>query len=287
MKSYLRKAAGLSAILAGSALPANGQVVVNYSPDQIGSVSAPVEGLGATSSDYLLTGVGGTAELEKNFTTNGQDSGIFSNPTTAQDAASFDDNYMFQLDTNNNISKVDLSSGAPTAINGSSGITAGANSFGIGYDANSNSIGIGLFDNGTMTFKEYDLGTNTLNTLASFAFDTSAYGTPTGLDFKNNRMIVGTRDGPAADEFLPERNFILDMNANDGSIDQYATIAGSTNKLQDVLYDDGRLATGYDRAGSGLVTVGDFNIVPEPSQYAALAGALALGATALRRRQKK
>jgi hypothetical protein len=76
------------------------------------------------------------------------------------------------------------------------------------------------------------------------------------------------------------------MNANTGSIDQYATITGSTNKLQDVLYDDGRLAASYNVGGNGFVQVGDFQIVPETSQYALAVGALALGLAATKRRKE-
>ena len=80
-------------------------VLVDYNPDQIGSVSAPIVGLGATSNDYLLTASGATGTLDKNFNGNNQEQFAFGNPDTAQDAASFDDNYMFQLGNDENISK--------------------------------------------------------------------------------------------------------------------------------------------------------------------------------------
>jgi hypothetical protein len=150
---------GLAALV-GSAQKADASVIVDYNPDQIGSVSAPIVGLGETSSDYLLTASGGTAILDKNFNENNQETGVFGNPGTAQDAASFDDNYMFQLENNDNISKVNLSNGALTAINGNSGIHVGAGSFGIGYDPISNSIGIGNFDGSTMSFSSYDMDTH-------------------------------------------------------------------------------------------------------------------------------
>lgn len=249
--------------------------LVSYSPDQIGSVSAPIIGLGETSSDYLLTTQFGVAKLDKDFNGNNQETGIFGNPQTAQDAASLDDTYMFQLSTTDGIRKVDLSNGNQVFINGQIGINAGANAFGIGYDPSSNAIGIGRFDGSTMSFSSYDIGTGTLSPLVSFAFDPSAYGTPTGLDFKDGRMIVGTRD-QKDNKFAPEKNFILDMDALTGSIDQYATISGSSSKLQDVLYSDGRLATSYKNGGTGIVGVGDFTTVPEPSSLALGLGGLAL-----------
>mgnify|MGYP006290069801 CR=1 FL=1 len=190
---------------------------------------------------------------------------------------------MFQLSTTDGIRKVDLSDGSQVLINGNLGIDAGANAFGIGYDPSSNSIGIGNFNGSTMSFSSYNIGTGTLNPLASFAFDSSAYGTPTGLDFKNGRMIVGTRD-QKDNFFASEKNFILDMDALTGSIDQYATISGSSSKLQDLLYSDGRLATSYQNGGSGSVKVGDFQTVPEPGS-ALLVGLGAL-ATAMYRRRK-
>jgi hypothetical protein len=125
--------------------------------------------------------------------------------------------------------------------------------------------------------------THTLNPLVSFAFDSSEYGTPTGLDFKNGRMIVGTRD-QKGNFFASEKNFILDMDALTGSIDQYATISGSSSKLQDLLYSDGRLATSYQNGGSGSVKVGDFTTVPEPGS-AFLFGLGALATARYRRRK--
>ena len=71
MANKLRSLLGASAVgLASLVTPtkSDAAIVVNYTPDQIGSVSAPVEGLGATSSDYLLTGFGGTSTLDKNST---------------------------------------------------------------------------------------------------------------------------------------------------------------------------------------------------------------------------
>jgi len=62
-------------------------VLVDYNPDQIGSVSAPIVGLGATSNDYLLTASGATGTLDKNFNGNNQEQFAFGNPDTAQDAA--------------------------------------------------------------------------------------------------------------------------------------------------------------------------------------------------------
>lgn len=273
---------GLAALV-GSAQHTDAAMIVNYTPNQIGLVSAPIVGLGETTSDYLLTNAFGTSTLDKNFNGNNQQIPGFSNPTTAKDAASFDNNYMFQLGSDGGIRKVNVSNGDQVFFNQLASLDPGAGAFGIGYDPVSNEIGIGRFDGNIMSFSSYNLGTGILTPLASFAFNTSAYGIPSGLDFKNGRMIVGTRDqfSMETEDFS---NYILDMNANTGSIDQYATTPGSSSKLQDVLYSDGRLVTSYQSGGSGTIQVGDFPIVPEPATLMLLgAGGLAL----LRRKKEE
>lgn len=244
-------------------------VQVTFTPDQSGTVSAPVVGLGGTNSDYLLVNPGGTVTLDKNFDGNNQEQFAFSNPSIAQDGASFDDNYMFQLGTDNNIRRVDLADGSrDTSIDI---FSAGAYSFGIGYDAVSNSIGIGNFnpDTSEMTFSRYYLGTGELSTLASFNFDKNAYGTPSGLDFVdvggNLRMLVATKD-QFSFQTGDLSNYVLDMNASNGSIDQYFTTPGLGNKLQDVLYENGQIMLANQSGGSGFVQVGDFT-PPHPFDF--------------------
>ena len=61
------------------------------------------------------------------------------------------------------------------------------------------------------------------------------------------------------------------------------------DKLQDLLYENGRLATSFETGfGSGRIQVGDFTVIPEPRRAVVLAGVLAvLLAVCARRRRAK
>jgi hypothetical protein len=297
----LDQIAKLGALGLASFIPAKseGQIVAMFTPDQSATVSAPVVGLAATDNDYLLTTTGTTAKLPLGFSSGdyiiGGDDGLpgFSNPASAKDAASFNNDYMFQLGADNTIRQVRLSDGARININDKIGIETGNHTFGIGYDAGTNTLGIGQFDGTDMTFRTYDLNTFTLSDPISFNFDTSTYGTPTGLDYVvkggSPRMLVGTRDQQAS-EFSTPQNFVLDMDADSGLLGQYATIMGAIDKLKDLLYDNGRLAVSFERAGAGYVQVGDFTVIPEPKAMGLAAGLVAFGAAAymrnIRRRER-
>lgn len=276
-------AIGLAALVGGEAKAA--PVQVTYMPNQVGTVAAPIVGLGSTSTDYLLTNQFGTSTLNLNFNGNGQQVPGFENPSTAKDAASHNDQYMFQLGTDNNVRRVNLTNGnidVPFGI-----FSAGPGAFGIGYDSSLNQIGIGKIQNGQMTFQVYDLGTGAISNLATFSYDAATYGTPTGLDFVNHngsqRMLVGTKDAycPEQEELF---NHVLDFNAKTGSLDQYLKILQNSGSLEDVLYVDGKLATSFQSGGSGNVRVGNYTPVPEPATLAIL-GLGALGASALGRRK--
>ncbi|MFT4312081.1 MAG: hypothetical protein ACMXYF_02530 [Candidatus Woesearchaeota archaeon] len=295
LNSSLRKAVGLGAIAAATILPTkhvDGAILVTYTADQSGIVTKPVYGLSSTDSNFFLSGRIETDSLSKNFTGNNQESYVFVNPTLTKDAASFNNDYMFQLGADNTIRQVRLSDGARININDKIGIETGNNTFGIGYDAGTNTIGIGQFDGSQMSFRTYDVGTGLLSDPISFAFNAAQYGTPTGLDYVvkggSPRMLVGTRDGPPETIFESDpRNFVLDMDADSGLVGQYATIMGSTNKLQDLLYDNGRLVTSFERAGAGYIQVGDFTVIPEPKAMGLAAGLAALGAAAYMRNSRR
>jgi len=279
-------------VMAGAPERADADLVA-FSADQVGNVTAPVYGLGANSTNYLLTGSGATATLPKDYTGNGEDSFAFGNPDTAKDAASFDETLMLQLGGDNNVYKVDLSNGSAVSINGNPSISAGNNSFGIGYDANANVLGIGRYDSSEneMTFLTYDFNLQSFTSTNTFVFNQSQYGTPTGLDFKvvngQQRMIVGTRDGPAENIFSEPRNFVLDMSLN-GSVGQHFVTSGDTYKLEDVLIDlsNDSISIGYSGDGGGRVEVGNFSAIPEVSTLVlGLLGAGALGAYARRKKE--
>ena len=179
-------------------------VQVSFTPDQTGTVSAPVVGLGATSEDYLLTERTVWSILAKEFDGNNQEIPQFANTSASKDAASFDGH--------------------------------------------------------TLSFHAYDFAADTVEDLGTLDFDASQYGTPTGLDFVlykgSARMLVATRDKQGS--WGSVYNFVLDMTAMTGAIDQYFTTPGLGNKLQDILYEDGKIALGCDRAGSGLIDVGAY-----------------------------
>lgn len=274
------------AALALCANPSMGQSVFSFVADRSGTVQNPVYGLSATDTDFYLSDQNFTRTLPLNFTGNGQDSTLANwtngNPfTPVVDAASFDNNYIFQLDSSGNIYKVSTVNGAFDTSFGTSGVvnTGSNKSFGIGYDADTNKIGIGKLDGSDMTFGTYDLGTSTLSWNGDFSFDTNTYGTPTGLDFarvgNSDRMLVGTEDGPG--NALGPNNFILDMDFNSGAIGQYGTITGSTDKLEDVHYLDGKLALAFASGPEGNIQVMDnFAPIPEPRSMAFIAGLGAL-----------
>lgn len=281
----------LTLALAGTVLPqADGQILATYSPDVSATVDAPLVGLAATDDDYLLIHLGDWATLPKGFTGDTQEDVQFTNPSSAQDAASFNNEYMFQLGTDNNLFMVNLSTGAQTPFNNQNSINLGQNTFGIGYDAGTDTLGIGRFDGAQMTFRTYAVGTGVFSDPVSFAFDSAEYGTPTGLDYvvKDGaaRMLVGTRDQQAS-EFSTPQNFILDMDAGSGAVGQFATITGADAKLQDLLYENSRLAVSFLDGSTGGIQVGDFTVIPEPRHAVVLAGVLALLAVCARRRRAR
>ncbi len=301
--SSLKKAALIpAAALAMYVTPVSGQTVFNFSADRSGTVQNPAYGLSQTDSDFFLSDQNFTRTLPLNFNGNGQDNTLTNwtngNPfTPVVDAASFDNNYVFQLDSSGNIYKVNTTNGTFDTSFGTNGVvnTGSNTSFGIGYDSNTNRIGIGQFDGTDMTFGTYDVGTDTLSWNNDFTFDDTQYGTPTGLDLarvgNSDRMLVGTRDGPSinpSNPSAPERNFILDMDLDSGLIGQYGTITGADNKLQDVHYLDEKLALAFqDGTTGGIQVMDNFGAIPEP-KYAVLgAGLAALGYTMSRRRQSK
>lgn len=280
--------APLAVALAMYANPAQGELVT-YNPDQVGTVGAPVYGISQNSSDFQLTTANSWATLDQSFTGNNQETPQYGNPSSAKDGASLNDSNMLQLGTDNNLRQINSSNGSQTLINGHGSINLGANVFGIGYDSNNaNKVGFGSFDGSTMSFHTYDFGTDQIENLGSLSFDSALYGTPSGLDFANVngdlRMIVGTKD-QQTDIFSEKKNFILDIGAIDGIIDQYATLGGDNEKVEDLSYDslNNRLAVGYSTGlGDGQVINGDFVAVPEPVTMGLVVGG-GLGLLALRR----
>lgn len=88
----------------GLALAAHGQFI----PDREATVSAPVAGIAATDGDYLLTYRTVTASLPQKFTDSSQAIPLYANPVSAQDAASFNNEFMFQLGIDYNIRQINL-----------------------------------------------------------------------------------------------------------------------------------------------------------------------------------
>ena len=259
---------------------------VDYNPDQVGTVSAPVLGIGQNSSDFLLTTENSRASLDKNFDGNNQETPVYANQSTSKDSASYNDSYLLQLGDNNSFEKRNLSDGNWNTFNGNNSVNLGVGTFGIGYDAGLNTLGFARLNGSTMSFHTYDFGSDSFDDLASFSYDSAVHGTPSGLDFANVdgnlRMIVGCKDaqnGP----FLKD-NFILDMDALTGSIDQYVKFDGTNEKIEDLSYDvdTQRLALGIDAGTGGSVYVGDFQAIPEPSTMG-LIGVAGLGAYLIRR----
>jgi hypothetical protein len=273
---------GLVAIAMSSMPAKSGEI--SFTPDQTGTISSPAVGIGATSTNYILSSETVGNSLDKAFTGNNQETPIFTNPSTMKDGAGFDDTYTLQLGTDNTLRRIRISDGAQFSFNGHSGVNLGSWVFGIGYDAGLNQAGFGSFDGTTMTFKTYDFATDSIATLSSLAFNDDLYGTPTGLDFKfvkgKQHMFVSTKNAPGVNIFAPKKNFILDINAVDGTIDQYAQWNGDVSKLGDLVYEGGRMATVYDVGTSGSVRVGDFEVIPI-SPTAFISSALEIGFTSL------
>ncbi len=276
------------AIAGTIAIPMNSDAgQIDYNPDQVGTVSAPVLGIGQNSSDFLLTANGSWDRLDKNFDGNNQEIPAYANSSTSKDSALFNDSYMLQLGDNNSFQKINLSDGLNHSFNGNNSLNLGVGTFGIGYDSIENKLGFARLNGSTMSFHTYDFITDSFADLASFSYDSAVHGTPTGLDFANAdgslRMIVGCKD-QKDDFFAEEKNFILDMNAETGSIDQYVKFNGDGEKLEDLSYDvdSQRLAIGYEAGTGGFVSNGDFQAIPEPSTMG-LMGVVGLGAYLLRR----
>jgi hypothetical protein len=282
--------------LAMYAAPVSGQVPFNFTADRSGTTLSPIYGLASTDSNYLLSSSGFTKEKELNFSNfNETEQNTLPGFTHTEfpiiDAASFNNDYMFQLDSSGNIYKVNTTNGSFDTSFGTGGVveTGTSNTFGIGYDATTNRIGIGQMNGSEMKFGTYDVGTSTLSWNDGFSFDPIQYGTPTGLDFarvgNSDRMLVGTKDGPGA--FSQPANFILDMDFNSGNVGQYATISGTDNKLQDLHYLDGKLALAFqDGTTGGIQVMDNFAPIPEPRSMALIAGLGALVFVFSRKRRR-
>ena len=237
--------------------------VAPFTVQKQGGVFAPIYGISANSSNFFLTSSGITYALAKDFDGNLQETYAFDNPSTAQDATSFDEHYMLQLGTDNALRKVDLSTGQRVFLGSNTSVNVGPNSFGIGYNSAINQIGIGIYANNQMTFRFFDMTDYAFKEDVSFPFSAAKYGTPTGLDFIRtpggaDRVLVSTRDG--SDIGLGPRNFVLDMASDNGRIDQYFTNIGSTWKLNDIFYENGDLILVNQRPSlnDGRVQIGDY-----------------------------
>ena len=227
---------------------------------QAGTTAAPIVGLSSAGEDYLLTNEGATSRLPKNFTGNNQDTYAFLNPSTAKGAASFNDDWHFQLDTANFIRQVSTENGWANPDFTTMPVPG---SFNIGTDLHTNTLAVGRSTAGhSVTVDFYPISNqidvhSPLSSL-SFPFDPTHWGSPTGLDLFSHplslspRLLVSTRDGPGANIFSPD-NYILELDATSGTIEQVFRTSGSVNKVGDLLFDPetGRLALGYQSGSTG------------------------------------
>lgn len=270
-----RKSSILAALtLAAASMAAPGQadaapIYVPFVADQQASVRFPVVGLAENDNHYLLTNPGSTSTMNKDLT---GETDAFANFDTTRDAASYDNSSVLQLSTAGALIRADSSTGAPLQ-----GIGAmGGGAFGVGYDAATNTIGVGLYASGMMSFRILDGTTGSqIGSDTTFAFYVATHGIPTGLDFvvhnHSPRMLVGTRD-QKDNFFAPEKNFILDMDATTGEIGQYSTTPGASNKLQDLLYSDGKLVLGHQRSGTGFMQVGNYTPFSSSEPFSGIPG---------------
>ncbi len=284
------KRASLPVIAAGTMASSDAATLVSFTPSASGTTAAPIVGMSAAGSDYLLTSSGSTRRLAQDFTGNNQDYNAIPTPSTAKDAASFSDAYHFQLDTNNFIRQVSTTTGdANTNFNS---LNVGG-AFGIGYNASTDTLGVGVINGGNIDVQLYNtvsnLSGNTPSSTISFAFDQAQWGTPSGMDlvFAGGmyRILLGTRDFSFQGDLY---NHVLDVSGQTGLVDQYFRTSGDTNKLNDLHFDPqtGQLALGYDQAGTGWAERGLFSPIPEPST-ALLGGLGALGLAMRRKRTDK
>ena len=284
----------LPVIAAGTMASSDAATLVSFTPTASGTTAAPIVGMSAAGSDYLLTGTDTTRRLAQDFTGNGKDVDGFGNPSTAKDAASFNTDYHFQLSTTDTIRQVNTTTGVSNSNFTPLNITG--NTFGIGYNASTDTLGVGVTTQNGIDVHLYNtvsnLSGNTPSSTISFAFDQAQWGTPSGMDlvFAGGmyRILLGTRDQNFNFDDDPINNFVLDINGNTGLVDQYFSTAGTTNKLNDLHYDPqtGQLALGYQSGVGGGVERGFFSPIPEPST-ALLGGLGALGLAMRRKRTDK
>lgn len=280
-------AASIGALALASTVPSQGALVA-FKPTQSNLVTNPVVGMSQTDNDYVLTSDGGTFSLDKAFSTDNAEVGLFTNFTNTQDAASLDKNTMYQLGTNDGIYKIDMVTGDIQNIGSLSNLSAGAGAFGLGAVDNSiYSFALNGSNEAVMTHFNADTGANLGTT--NFG-DLSSYGTLTGAEaYKTAAGHIGflltTKDDPNDSA----NNYILDFNSDGSFTGNGLTIAGSN--LEDITYKDGIIAVGQDNgsvADNGRVQVGAYTgtAIPEPGAFGLGAGLLALGAAATRRPRK-
>ncbi len=233
--------------------------VVPFSVAKQVSVFATIYGISANSTNYFLTSSGITYSLDKNFEGNNQETYAFDNPHTDKDTTSFDEDHMLQLGTDNNLRKINIPDGEQVFLGDEPSIHMGHNTFGIGYDANINTVGIGIYANGEMTFRRFDMSEFEFKDDVTFPFSAAKYGTPTGLDFitttgGDNRFLVSTRDG---DYLGFVANYVLEMSERDGIIEKIVT-DGEANTLGDILYVDNNLILVNQSGSQGRVQIGAY-----------------------------